>query len=200
MAAAGGGGTGSGSGSGSGSVTGSGGGVSAPAPAPAPAQSSEPPRKKTLIVVNDLSDTFKLEEAFRVLAGTDAPGATISADDIGLVLKRLGYDPKPDALRRAFRGITNNHERINYSKFKVLMQAQETRTDNEYTELLSYFTLLDETGTGRITPQALKLAFTLCKPPLSDQQFNDMIHLIKPGTDGTLSYRELIAKLLSNKD
>ena len=63
---------------------------------------------------------------------------------------------------------------------------------------MSCFELLNE-GSGRIRPTALQVAMHLSKPGMSDQDFKDMIDLIRPNYDGYIAYRDLITKLLSNK-
>ena len=124
---------------------------------------------------------------------------TISAEELGTVMRSLGQKPTPIEVQQMIDDVDENGDgTIDFEEFKVLMQMQMTDTDNTE-NLTSAFKVFDDDGSGSISRAELHKAMTTLGDPLTDAEVEEMIHAADMDGDGNINYSEFVNGLMGKK-
>ena len=146
--------------------------------------------------LNELSDE-QLAEFREAFALFDKDGdQTISADELGTVMRALGQNPTPQEVQQMIDDVDENGDgTIDFDEFKVLMQMQMTDTD-QTENLTSAFKVFDVDGSGSITKAELHKIMTTLGEPLTDAEVDEMMKGADKDGSGTIEYKEFVNGLM----
>ena len=146
--------------------------------------------------LNDLSDE-QLAEFREAFALFDKDGdQTISAEELGTVMRALGQNPTPQEVQQMIDDVDENGDgTIDFDEFKVLMQMQMTETD-QTENLTSAFKVFDVDGSGSITKEELHKIMTTLGEPLTDAEVDEMMKGADKDGSGTIEYKEFVNGLM----
>jgi len=139
----------------------------------------------------------QLSEFTEAFALFDKDGdLTISAEELGTVMKSLGQKPTPAEVRQMIADVDENGDgTIDFDEFTVLMQMQMTVTDNTE-NLTSAFKVFDADGSGSITRDELHKVMTTLGDPLTDAEVQEMMNNADKDGSGTIDYAEFVSGLM----
>jgi|TARA_B100001142_G_scaffold321307_1_gene367737 calmodulin len=126
-------------------------------------------------------------------------GGTITAEELGEVMKSLGQKPTRAQLEAMVREIDADGDgAIDFPEFLTMMLRKMNEGDPER-ELRDVFTVFDKDQSGTISADELKSVMKVIGEKLTEQEIEDAIRLADTTGDGEVDYDEFIAFVLSSK-
>jgi calmodulin len=125
-------------------------------------------------------------------------GGTITAEELGVVMKSLGQKPTRAQLEAMVREIDADGDgAIDFPEFLTMMLRKMNEGDPER-ELRDVFTVFDKDQSGTISADELKSVMKVIGEKLTEQEIEDAIRLADTTGDGEVDYDEFIAFVLSS--
>ena len=125
-------------------------------------------------------------------------GGTITAEELGEVMKSLGQKPTRAQLESMVREIDADGDgAIDFPEFLTMMLRKMNEGDPER-ELRDVFTVFDKDQSGTISADELKSVMKVIGEKLTEQEIEDAIRLADTTGDGEVDYDEFIAFVLSS--
>ncbi len=125
-------------------------------------------------------------------------GGTITAEELGEVMKSLGQKPTRAQLEAMVREIDADGDgAIDFPEFLTMMLRKMNEGDPEK-ELRDVFTVFDKDQSGTISADELKSVMKVIGEKLTEQEIEDAIRLADTTGDGEVDYDEFIAFVLSS--
>ena len=125
-------------------------------------------------------------------------GGTITAEELGEVMKSLGQKPTRAQLEAMVREIAAAGDgAIDFPEFLTMMLRKMNEGDPER-ELRDVFTVFDKDQSGTISADELKSVMKVIGEKLTEQEIEDAIRLADTTGDGEVDYDEFIAFVLSS--
>ncbi|ABP00426.1 predicted protein [Ostreococcus lucimarinus CCE9901] len=125
-------------------------------------------------------------------------GGTITAEELGEVMKSLGQKPTRAQLEAMVREIDADGDgAIDFPEFLTMMLRKMNEGDPER-ELRDVFTVFDKDQSGTISADELKSVMKVIGEKLTEQEIEDAIRLADTTGDGEVDYDEFIAFVLSS--
>ena len=125
-------------------------------------------------------------------------GGTITAEELGEVMKSLGQRPTRAQLEAMVREIDADGDgAIDFPEFLTMMLRKMNEGDPER-ELRDVFTVFDKDQSGTISADELKSVMKVIGEKLTEQEIEDAIRLADTTGDGEVDYDEFIAFVLSS--
>ena len=125
-------------------------------------------------------------------------GGTITAEELGEVMKSLGQKPTRAQLESMVREIDADGDgAIDFPEFLTMMLRKINEGDPER-ELRDVFTVFDKDQSGTISADELKSVMKVIGEKLTEQEIEDAIRLADTTGDGEVDYDEFIAFVLSS--
>ena len=125
-------------------------------------------------------------------------GGTITAEELGEVMKSLGQKPTRAQLEAMVREIDAGGDgAIDFPEFLTMMLRKMNEGDPER-ELRDVFTVFDKDQSGTISADELKSVMKVIGEKLTEQEIEDAIRLADTTGDGEVDYDEFIAFVLSS--
>ena len=125
-------------------------------------------------------------------------GGTITAEELGEVMKSLGQKPTRAQLEARVREIDADGDgAIDFPEFLTMMLRKMNEGDPER-ELRDVFTVFDKDQSGTISADELKSVMKVIGEKLTEQEIEDAIRLADTTGDGEVDYDEFIAFVLSS--
>ena len=125
-------------------------------------------------------------------------GGTITAEELGEVMKSLGQKPTRAQLEAMVREIDADGDgAIDFPEFLTMMLRKMNEGDPER-ELRDVFTVFDKDQSGTISADELKSVMKVIWEKLTEQEIEDAIRLADTTGDGEVDYDEFIAFVLSS--
>ena len=138
----------------------------------------------------------EFKEAFNIF-DVDG-GGTITAEELGEVMKSLGQKPTRAQLEAMVREIDADGDgAIDFPEFLTMMLRKMNEGDPER-ELRDVFTVFDKDQSGTISADELKSVMKVIGEKLTEQEIEDAIRLADTTGDGEVDYDEFIAFVLSS--
>ncbi|MDC0669170.1 EF-hand domain-containing protein [Nannocystis radixulma] len=132
----------------------------------------------------DQRDVDRLWESFRIF-DTDGSG-TISADELGAVMRSLGQDPTESQLRGLIEEVdTDGSGHIDFGEFTTLMLA---RYGDRRSRLELAFAVFDRDGSGRITAE--EMGGVMSQVGLTARELDEMIKEVDVDGDASIGFAE----------
>ncbi|KAG8707900.1 phosphorylase kinase, delta [Ceratobasidium sp. 394] len=116
---------------------------------------------------------------------------TISADELGIVMRSLGRCPSDAELQGIIgQGDQDHNGTIDLEEFLTMMSGmQGTSADDEMREAFQVF---DKDGSGQISPEELKIMMSSLGENLTDSEVQEMIKEADMDGDGQIDYDEFV--------
>ncbi|MGI2908434.1 EF-hand domain-containing protein [Tolypothrix sp. VBCCA 56010] len=129
-------------------------------------------------------EVAKLWEAFQMF---DEDGnSTISAEELGQVMRSLGQNPSDTELRDMIKEVdVDLSGAINFEEFKALMVSQQ---GDRNSRLALAFSVFDENGTGEITADEMRAVMS--QFGLTDQELDEIIKEVDHDGDASIDFEE----------
>ena len=125
-------------------------------------------------------------------------GGTITAEELGEVMKSLGQKPTRAQLEAMVREIDADGDgAIDFPEFLTMMLRKMNEGDPER-ELRDVFTVFDKDQSGTISADELKSVMKVIGEKLTEQEIEDAIRLADTTGDGEVDYDEFIAFVMSS--
>ena len=125
-------------------------------------------------------------------------GGTITAEELGEVMKSLGQKPTRAQLEAMVREIDADGDgAIDFPEFLTMMLRKMNEGDPER-ELRDVFTVFDKDQSGTVSADELKSVMKVIGEKLTEQEIEDAIRLADTTGDGEVDYDEFIAFVLSS--
>eukprot|EP00936_MAST-01D_sp_MAST-1D-sp1_P001369 g1369.t1 len=132
----------------------------------------------------------EFKEAFDVF--DEDGGGTISADELGHVLRMLGQDPSEGDLQAIVAEVdTDGSGEIDFDEFLVMM-ANQMGDQSIEEEIMDAFKFFDEDGSGGITLNELRDSMSKFGEHLTDAQANEMLREADVNGDHEIGCDEFI--------
>lgn len=138
----------------------------------------------------------QISEFRKAFALFDRDGdGTVSAKELGEVMKVLGYTLTEPELLELMRKETENDksESIDFPEFLSLMAKMLKDVDDEE-ELLAAFRVFDKDRTGKVSVAELRHEMT--KLELKDDEIDELIKEVDIFGDGNVNYEEMVKILM----
>eukprot|EP00095_Tigriopus_kingsejongensis_P009517 maker-scaffold624_size122968-snap-gene-0.21 protein:Tk09517 transcript:maker-scaffold624_size122968-snap-gene-0.21-mRNA-1 annotation:"PREDICTED: calmodulin" len=133
----------------------------------------------------------EIREAFAIF---DKNGdGTISAQELGYVMRSLGMNPSDKDLKKLMKA--NGSGEIEFQEFLDLMSENNEISEEDISDA---FRLFDKDGSGTINKTEIKYVVSSLGMRITDDQIDDMIRIADKDGDGDISYVEFI-KLMTSK-
>lgn len=131
-------------------------------------------------------DVAKLWEAFQVF---DRDGNnTISAEELGLVMRSLGQSPSETELRDMIKEVdVDLSGSIDFEEFKALLLSHQ---GDRKSRLKLAFSVFDEDGSGQITTNELRSVMN--QFGLTDQELDEMLNEVDHDGDASIDFEEFM--------
>ncbi|XP_052273949.1 calmodulin-beta-like isoform X2 [Dreissena polymorpha] len=124
---------------------------------------------------------------------------TISARELGTVMRSLGQNPTEQELRDMINEVDmDGSQTIDFGEF-CMMMLKRMNESNEDEELLDAFKVFDKDGNGYITADELKKVMTNLGEKMTDEEVQEMLNEADENHDGQISYPEFV-KMMNSKD
>ncbi|OWF37060.1 Calmodulin [Mizuhopecten yessoensis] len=135
--------------------------------------------------------------AFRVF-DKDGDG-TVSADELGTVMRSLGENPTEEELEALVLEVdTDGNGTIEFDEFVRMMKKKDANKGSPE-EIFEAFKVFDRENRGFITADELRHIMTNLGDKLPDEDVDEMIELADLDGDGTIEYEEFV-KMLANPE
>uniref|UniRef100_A0A1I8GC76 Calmodulin n=1 Tax=Macrostomum lignano TaxID=282301 RepID=A0A1I8GC76_9PLAT len=126
---------------------------------------------------------------------------SISAEELGEVMKTLGQFPNADELQDMMRQVDEDGDgTIDFNEFVHMMSERmlqdEENTTRKERQMKRAFAVFDKDGNGLIDSQELKRVMESLGEKLTDQEIDEMMREADKNGDGFVDYAEF-AELLS---
>ncbi|CAG8628485.1 24020_t:CDS:2, partial [Dentiscutata erythropus] len=119
----------------------------------------------------------------------------ITANELGTVIKSLGYNPTEDELKRMVSNVDSDKDgKINFNEFATMMAHSSNDSDDDLREA---FKVYDKDGNGYITPAELKSVMNSLGERITDEEVDAMIREADTDGDGRVNYEEFIKMMKS---
>ena len=137
-------------------------------------------------------EVAKLWEAFQMF---DEDGnSTISAEELGQVMRSLGQNPSDTELRDMIKEVdVDLSGTIDFEEFKALMVSQQ---GDRQSRLALAFSVFDENGSGQITADEMRAVMS--QFGLTDQELDEIIKEVDHDGDASIDFEEF-CKLVPEK-
>ena len=151
-------------------------------------------------MADELSDEqiSEFREAFRVFDKND--DGTISASELGTVMRSLGANPKEFELRDMIAEVdADKSGSVDFDEFLSLMAKKlKSNTDPEE-ELREAFDVFDRDGNGFISAEELRNALTNLGEKIPAEDVDEIMRKSDHNEDGMLSWEEFRKMMLDEK-
>ncbi|XP_053402128.1 calmodulin-A-like isoform X1 [Mercenaria mercenaria] len=143
----------------------------------------------------------ELREAFK-LFDKDGDGS-ITADELGTVMRNLGQFPSTDELYMMLKEIDIDGDgTFSFEEFVQVMAnmggLSEQSEEDEEKELRQAFTVFDKTGCGYICASDIRAILQCLGEDLTEEEIDEMIAEVDIDGDGRIDYDEFIACVCSD--
>nr|AAV73912.1 calmodulin-like protein [Pinctada fucata] len=139
----------------------------------------------------------EFREAFH-LFDKDGSGS-ISAEELGTVMRSLGQNPNEQELQDLVEEIdTDGNGEVDFNEFLAMMAKKMKDTDSEE-EIREAFRVFDRDDKGFITASELKHIMTTLGEKMDDEEAEEMVAAADIDGDGEINYEEFV-KMISMKD
>jgi calmodulin len=123
-------------------------------------------------------------------------GGTITAEELGEVMRSLGQKPTRAQLEAMVNEIDADGDgAIDFPEFLTMMLRKMNEGDPEK-ELRDVFMVFDKDQSGTISAEELRNVMRVIGEKLTDQEIEDAIRLADTTGDGEVSYDEFIQFIL----
>ena len=137
----------------------------------------------------------EFKEAFQMF-DKDGDGS-ITAKELGTVMRSLGQNPSEDEIRQIIEEIDEDKSgTIDFKEFLALMARKMEDSDVE-DDLLEAFRVFDRDGNGRISSHEMRFVMLSSGEELSEQDIEDMIKEADVDGDGFIDYSEFVKIMMS---
>eukprot|EP00057_Strongylocentrotus_purpuratus_P027226 XP_011681700.1 PREDICTED: calmodulin-like [Strongylocentrotus purpuratus] len=111
----------------------------------------------------------------------------IGVDDVGAVLRALGYRPTDEELQYMVQEVTQNHEKgsITFNEFLALMTEEDTEDD-----LKEMFSVFDKHDKGFISVSDLREVLIELGIKTTDRDIDEMIEEVDGDLSGHITYTD----------
>lgn len=145
----------------------------------------------------------ELREAFK-LFDKDGDGS-ITAEELGTVMRNLGQFPSTDELNMMLKEIDIDGDgTFSFEEFVQVMAnmggLSEQSEEDEEKELRQAFTVFDKTGCGYICASDIRAILQCLGEDLTEEEIDEMIAEVDIDGDGRIDYDEFIACVCSDTD
>lgn len=121
---------------------------------------------------------------------------TISSDEMGKVLRSLGFLMSNKEVRQAVKQIdTNGNGKIEFGEFRnfIIKQFKQSKSEQDTRqEIRQAFRIFDRDGNGYIEKSELRRAMRSLGEPLSESELDMMIKDADRNGDGKIDYEEFV--------
>ncbi|XP_053402127.1 neo-calmodulin-like [Mercenaria mercenaria] len=154
----------------------------------------------TLIRVSDLiiftEWPVKFREAFS-LFDKDGDG-TITADELGTVMRSLGQRPTEEELKKMMAEIdVDKNGTIDFQEFLTMMASQKIDSEED-ADLKEAFRVFDKHKHGAIGEDDLRSVMSDLGEKLTDEEIAEMIKEADVNGDGQISFDEFVQMMQNN--
>jgi len=119
-------------------------------------------------------------------------GGTITADELGDVMRSLGQKPSKELLEEMVREIDADGDgAIDFPEFLTMMLRKMNEGDPEK-ELRDVFMVFDKDKSGTISADELRTVMKVIGEKVTEQEIEDAIRLADTTGDGEVDYDEFI--------
>ncbi|KAL5018743.1 hypothetical protein ScPMuIL_004465 [Solemya velum] len=133
----------------------------------------------------------ELKEAFYLFDKDD--DGTITADELGTVMRSLGQDPTEAELQDMMNEVdADGNGTIDFEEFLQMMARKMKDSDNEE-ELREAFRVFDQDGNGYISAAELRHVMTNLGETLTDDEVDEMIREADVDGDGMVNYEDFMS-------
>uniref|UniRef100_A0A7S1CPY3 Calmodulin n=1 Tax=Bicosoecida sp. CB-2014 TaxID=1486930 RepID=A0A7S1CPY3_9STRA len=115
---------------------------------------------------------------------------TITADELGDVMRSLGQNPTEEDLKKMVDDIDQDGDgTIDFPEFLTMLIRSMSDTDS-HEEVMEAFRVLDEDGNGYISSDELRTIMNNLGEKLTDQEIDEIIQEADIDGDGQIDYEE----------
>mmetsp|Transcript_54467 Transcript_54467/g.133527 ORF Transcript_54467/g.133527 Transcript_54467/m.133527 type:complete len:150 (+) Transcript_54467:222-671(+) len=132
----------------------------------------------------------ELREAFSVF-DKDGDG-TITAEELGIVMRSMGQKPTDQELRDMIREVdADGNESIDFPEFVTLM-ARKTKAKDLRQELRAIFDIFDEDGSGKISADEVAHIMRNLGEKVTNEEVVNMIKAVDVNGDNEIDFQEFL--------
>jgi Ca2+-binding EF-hand superfamily protein len=145
----------------------------------------------------NLLNRDQVAELWQLFTTFDNDGSgSITAEELGLVLKSLGQSPSQNELQEMIEEVDINRSgTINFAEFQTLMLAQQ---GDRHSRLQLAFSVFDEDNSGHITVDEMRSVMN--QFGLTEQELNDMIQEVDHDGDAAIDFAEFCTLVPEEKE
>lgn len=141
----------------------------------------------------DQKQIAEFKEAFSFI-DQNADGL-VDREDLKEMLTSLGRAPSEAELEDMLAEVPQGANGINFTLFLAMMGDRIQGTDSEV-DLLYAFEIIDERRTGFISTDLLRsLMMSIGEPPLSEDEFENVLRGVELDSHGRIDYRHFVKTL-----
>lgn len=135
-------------------------------------------------------ETRDLKQAFDLF---DRNGdGHISAQELGTVMRQLGFSPSDKEIRRMIAEVDKNtNSMVEFEEFVMLMRKHKALVDRE-ADMRQAFRSFDANDDGSISREELRQAMERLGEKLSEAELDAMISAADLNKDGKVNYEEFM--------
>ena len=120
---------------------------------------------------------------------------TISAKELGTVMRQLGHNPSDAELKAMVREVDQDNDgEINFEEFLGMM-ARQMNTDSDRDEIREAFAIFDKNGDGSIDSKELQTVMESLGEKLTEMDIKTMMDGADTDRDGKISFEEFAAMM-----
>jgi len=146
----------------------------------------------------DATEIKRMKEAFSFFDKND--DGEISTDEIGGVMRTLGYAISDEELKDIMNDLDENGDGImDFDEFVVMMDRRMSATSH-IEEIRETFKVFDKKGDGKIDAEELKETLTSLGEEVTDKDVEAMIRDADKTGDGCINFAEFMDMMLAGED
>ncbi|KAI0551337.1 calmodulin [Xylaria curta] len=135
----------------------------------------------------------QVSELKKVFSLFDEDGnGTISAEELGAVMRSLGQNPTESELQDIISEVdADKTGTIDFQEFLTMMTCKVKSADLEE-ELRQAFKVFDRDNSGSISPEELRSVMASIGEKVTDEEVDEMIREADQDGDGRIDYNEFV--------
>ena len=116
----------------------------------------------------------------------------VSTDEIGKLLRAVGFNPLPEEVEDMIEDI--NAPTFDYNSFMYIVSRHAREVDPEQ-ELVDSFRVFDKDGTGKLKTEIIRKILRSLKQPFTEDQINELLGQASIDKDDCIKYEDF-AKIM----